>query len=290
MHKVAIIGAGVVGTALGYLLGRRGYQIVRIASRTLRSAKKAKEFIGEGTASTDLSGTARKADVVFITTSDGAIQETCKKIASEDGFRKGSIVFHTCGALSSRILHPAKKKGAAGVASLHPLQSFASVQQAVKNLPHSYFSIEGDEPAVQVGREIIRALKGRELRLDSEKKVLYHAGAVAASNYLVATVGLALELFDKAGISRQDSLPALMPLIKGTIRNIEILGIPRALTGPISRGDIGVVRDHLRALEKEEPGLFRLYRELARYTVGVGIGKGTLKPSAAKKIISLLDR
>ncbi|MDI6890641.1 MAG: DUF2520 domain-containing protein [Thermodesulfovibrionales bacterium] len=289
MHKVSIIGAGVVGTAMGYLLKHGGYPIVGIASRTLKSAKRAREFIGEGEVSTDLKATAKKADIVFITTPDDVIEDVCNKVASEGGFNPGAIVFHMSGALPSEILGSAKDVGAY-VASLHPLQSLADVKEAVVNIPGSYFCIEGDDVALSAAREIVAALKGKEITLKVDKKPLYHAGAAAASNFLVTTVGFGLELFDAAGIDRQDSLNALMPLIKGTVKNIEKLRIPSALTGPISRGDTGVIEDHLRAISKERPKMLRLYTELGRYTVKVALEKGTIKENEAERIISLFDK
>lgn len=289
MHKVSIIGAGVVGTAMGYLLKERGYPIVGIASRTIESAKKAREFIGEGEASIDIRATAKKADIVFITTPDSAIEKVCIKVASEGGFNPGAIVFHMSGALSSEILGSARNVGV-NVASIHPLQSLADVREAVKNLSGSYFCIEGDEVALSVAREIVAALRGKEITLEADKKPLYHAGASVASNSLVATVRFGLELFEAAGIGKKDSLNALMPLIKGTVKNIEILGIPSALTGPISRGDTGVIEGHLKAISDEKPEMLRLYSELGRYTVKVAIEKGTIEKDEAERIISLFDK
>lgn len=289
MHKITIIGAGAVGTSIGYLLKKAGYHIAGIASRTLKSAQRAKKFIGEGDASTDIIAAARKADIVFITTSDNAIEGTCKKIASGGGFNPGSIVFHTCGALPSNILRSARKNGAY-IASIHPLQSLANVKEAVRSLLGSYFCIEGDDAALSAAREIVTVLKGKEITLKVNKKSLYHAGAAAASNFLVATVGFSLDLFEAAGIKRKDSLAALMPLIKGTVKNIEKLGIPLALTGPISRGDINVVEDHLRVISKNRQKMLKLYSELGKYTVKIAIEKGTLKTKDAKKIISLFDK
>lgn len=289
MRKVSIIGAGVVGTAMGYLLKERGYSIAGIASRTLASAQRAQEFIGEGEATTDLGATAQKAEIVFITTSDRAIEEVCKKIASEGGFNPGASVFHTCGALSSEILSSAKYKGAY-VASLHPLQSLADIQEAIKNIPGSYFCLEGDEAALAVAKKIVGSLGGKEITIEVEKKPLYHAGASVASNFLVATIRFALELFEAAGISRKDSLNALMPLIKGTVRNIENLRIPSALTGPISRGDIEVIEDHIKAISEERPETIGLYTELGKYTVKVALEKGTITEKDAERIISLFDK
>jgi predicted short-subunit dehydrogenase-like oxidoreductase (DUF2520 family) len=289
MLKVAIIGAGSVGTAMGYLLKHRGYPVIGAASRTTESAKKAVEFIGEGEATTDLKAIAKKSEIVFITTPDGVIEEVCRKLALENGFNPGTVVLHMSGALSSEILKSAKAVGA-NVASLHPLQSFANVKEAVKNLPGSYFCMEGDKAALPVAREIVSVLNGKELTLKVDKKPLYHAGAAVASNFLVATVEFGLELLEAAGIDRQDSLDSLMPLIKGTINNIENLGIPSALTGPISRGDIGVIEDHLKTILRDKPERLRLYTELGRYTVEIAVKKGTINDNDAERIISLLDK
>lgn len=289
MQKVSIIGAGVVGTAMGYLLKEKGYPIIGIASRNIESAKRAREFIGEGDVSVDVSATAKKADIVFITTSDSAIEEVCTKVSAERGFNIGAIVFHMSGALVSEVLGSARRLGAA-VASIHPLQSLADVEEAVRNIPGSYFCIEGDEKAIKVAKEIVRVLGGREITIEVDKKSLYHAGASVASNFLVAMIRFGLELFEAAGIKRDDSLKALMPLIKGTIANIENLVIPRALTGPISRGDAGIIKNHLIAISKERSKLVSLYSELGRYTVKVAIEKGTIKEDEAEKILSLFDR
>lgn len=289
MQRIAIIGAGVVGTAMGYLLKENGYSIVGIGSRTLESAKRAKELIGEGEATTALGATAKKAEIVFITTSDSAIENVCIKIAREGGFNPGAIVFHMSGALSSEILRSARDVGA-NIASLHPLQSLADVKEAVVNIPGSYFCIEGDDVALSMAQKIVHTLRGKEITIKADKKPLYHAGASVASNFLVATVGFGLELFEAVGINRQEALKALMPLIKGTVKNIENLGIPSALTGPISRGDTGVVEDHLRVISKERPELLRLYAELGRQTVKVALEKGTIKENDAERIISLFDK
>ncbi len=288
-NSVVIIGAGVVGTAIGYLLKKKGYPIIGIASRTIESAKKAREFIGAGDVSTEPSAVAKKADIVFITTPDSSIKEVCDRIASEGGFNPGCAVFHMSGALSSGVLESARNMGAK-IASVHPLQSLAEVGEAVKNLRGSYFCIEGDKEALSVAREIVASLGGKEITIEANKKPLYHAGASIASNYLVATVRFGLELLEATGISRQDSLNALMPLIKGTITNIESLRIPSALTGPISRGDTEVIEDHLKSISYYRPDMVKLYSELGKYTVKVAIEKGTIKKKKAEKILSLFNK
>ena len=289
MKKIAIIGAGKVGTAIGYLLSRRGYHIVGVASRKLGSSKKAISFIGQGTASNDLGKITSQAEIIFITTSDEAIESVCKKLASSGCLVQGTYIFHTCGALPSSILRSAKKAGLY-IGSIHPLQSLADVKAAVKNLRGSYFCIEGDKKALKVAKKIVSDLEGRPLTVQVNLKPLYHAGAAVVSNFLVSTINFGLELNEAAGIKKKRALKALMPLIQGTIGNIEKIGIPAALTGPIARGDAEIVSQHLKSISKEKKEFLDLYSELGRHTVKIAEKKGTLNRQKAREILSLLNQ
>ena len=82
---VAIIGAGRVGSSVGCLLRKAGYTVTAVAARSMASAEKAADFIGSGEPTTDVVKAASKADIVFITTPDGAIKNVCDKIAAEGG-------------------------------------------------------------------------------------------------------------------------------------------------------------------------------------------------------------
>lgn len=284
---VAIVGCGTVGTAIGKLLARAGCRITGVATTSLKTAGRAAGIISAERFSDRPWGITPDADVVFITTPDDVIQSTCETIAKHNGFEKGSVVIHCSGALSSAILSPAKECGAM-VATLHPLQSFASVEQAEKLVPGSFFGVEGDDAALPVVRQLVRDLGGVLVEISSEGKTLYHAAAVAASNYLVALMHLALELDRSAGMPPDVSFRALLPLIKGTLDNIAAKGIPEALTGPIARGDVDTVAAHVRAIRTHTPTLFALYRALGLYTVDLAKAKGTLREEAAEKLVALL--
>jgi predicted short-subunit dehydrogenase-like oxidoreductase (DUF2520 family) len=135
---------------------------------------------------------------------------------------------------------------------------------------------------------MVKDLGGTLLEITAEKKTLYHAAAVAASNYLVSLIHLALELNKAAGLPMNISFDALLPLIKGTLSNIGARGIPDALTGPIARGDVETVAAHLQAIEKDAPGLLAIYRCLGLYTVDLAKAKGTLNEEAADRLLALL--
>jgi predicted short-subunit dehydrogenase-like oxidoreductase (DUF2520 family) len=287
--KVSIIGAGVVGTAVGHLLRRKGHEIRAVVAKSRDNAERAVSFIGGGEPGTDPVAGAKGADWVFIATPDRAIKETCERIASGGGFGKGALVAHFSGVLSSDVLASARGCGARA-ASIHPLQSLATAEQAVKNLDGSYFSLEGDKGAMEEGREIVEALDGKLVVIPTGKKALYHAGAAVASNYLATVVDFSLMIYESLGMDREEATRAVMPLIRGTVDNIERVGLPDALTGPIARGDIETVERHIAALAVTMPDMVRLYCELGKHTVRVGMAKGTLGPEEGFRMLELLCR
>ena len=109
----------------------------------------------------------------------------------------------------------------------------------MENLDGAAFGIEGDVEAVRRA-PAVGALHGRarSLTLTAEKMALYHAGAVIASNYVVALADVARSLLVAAGIPEDEALPALLPLMTSAVRNLVEVGLPSALTGPVARGDV----------------------------------------------------
>lgn len=288
---VVIIGAGRVGSSMGFLLKQAGYAVACVAARVMTSAEMAASFIGAGEPTTDVVMAASKAPIVLITTPDRVIKEVCEKIAN--AVKPKAVVVHTSGAHSLDLLDTVAERGAYR-AVIHPLQSMASKEQGIKNLPGSYFRIEADPEALSTVRDIVKALGGIELVMpkwspDKESAALYHAGAVAVSNYFVALVDYGLKFYQALGAEKNEALKAVLPLIRGTLHNIETLGIPDALTGPIMRGDVQTVRDHLHAMQMRTPELIPLYREMARQTVSVARDRGSITPETAEELLNLVN-
>jgi predicted short-subunit dehydrogenase-like oxidoreductase (DUF2520 family) len=197
------------------------------------------------------------------------------------------------GAHSLGLLDAAKSSGT-DRAVLHPLQTLASKEQGIRTLPGSYFRIEADEAVQVVAREIVKTLGGTELLMpkwssDQDSAALYHAGAVAVSNYFVALVDYGLKFYETLGADKQEALKAVLPLIRGTLHNIETLGIPDALTGPIMRGDAETVRGHLAAMRKRTPELVSLYKALARQTISVAQDRRSITQVTAKELLDLVN-
>jgi len=271
-REIAIVGGGKVGTALGYLLSRKGFMITAVACRSGESAQAAQAYTG-GLATTDVVEAARSASIVFISTKDDQIEEVCCRIAQGGGFRSDGFVFHFSGALSLDCLNPAKESGAA-TGSIHPLQSFADVEDAIEHLPGSFFGVTAPKTVLDLAREVVDALGGRFLLIKEKDKPLYHAAACVVSNYLVALLHLGEEIMSAAGISEQQAREAFWPLVAGTLENIRSKGTVRALTGPISRGDMGTLKMHLVELHAVLPRQSGVYNELGRYTAEIALKKG----------------
>ncbi len=285
--EFCIIGCGRLGISLGVFLSRQGFEPRAFSSRTLDSARRAAEFAGSGQVYENPVEAAGSCSLVFITTPDTLIEPVCEQIAAEKGFRKGAVVYHLSGALSSSILVSAKESQA-HVGSIHPLQAFAPYSPGQESpFKGINISIEGDGPAVTLGKEIVNALKANSFTIPTDAKTMYHASAVVASNYLVTLEHFALELLRSAGITEQDAYEILEPLIMGTLNNIKARGSVNALTGPVVRGDDAIVQRHLLDIDQKMPQFSELYRVLGRYTLDIARQRGQVGKAAGQKLSAL---
>ena len=281
--RVGFIGAGTVGTALAVLLSRKSYPVVAVSSRSLSSAENLAKQVKECKIFSNNQEAADAAELVFITTPDDVIG----RVAAEVKWHPGQSVVHCSGAASTDILEPAKQAGA-HVGSIHPLQTLAGVAQAIANIPGSTFALEAKEPLLSTLKDIATSIDGKCIELRASDKVLYHAAAVIACNYLVTLVKLATDLWQTFSVPPEQATKALLPLIQGTLNNIDKIGIPQCLTGPIARGDTGTIKKHLAALEKITPTVLPTYKELGRQTIPISLAKGKINKQQAQELEAIL--
>nr|NJM04660.1 DUF2520 domain-containing protein [Desulfobacula sp.] len=282
-----IIGCGRLGISLAVFLSKQGFIPKAFSSRSPESVERAIGFAGKGKGYKIPSEAAKTSPLVFITTPDTLIEPICEKIATEGGFTHDSVVYHLSGALSSSILSSAKKNGAS-TGSIHPLQAFAPYEEGQESpFKGINMSIEGDERAVELGKEIVNALKANSFTIPTHAKTVYHASAVVASNYLVTLEHFALELLKQAGLSEENAYEVLEPLIMGTLNNIRQRGSINALTGPVARGDDVIVSRHLTDIDEKLPQFSDLYRLLGRYTLDLAAQRGEIGPDAQQKLAAL---
>lgn len=281
---LSFIGAGTLGTALSKACASAGYRVLSIHSRTFENAARLAGSLPQAEAVPHPSD-ATSADVTFLTVPDDAIAAVCESVA----WPTSSSVVHCSGALSLDVLNSAAQTGAA-TGSLHPLQTFAAGAEGAARLSGIAYALEASNNELRdTLQELVEALGGRPQWIRSSDKPLYHASAAMASNYLVALLGDASRLWESFGLSRDSGLRSLLPLVQGTIDNLQGVGFPDALTGPIARGDVDTVRIHLDALKTSQPDIVPSYAAMGKRTVELGLEKGTLSEDAARAMRELLD-
>ncbi len=282
--KIGIVGAGKVGSVLARGLTDRGYQLAGVVSNTLESASQLAGELGTN-ARERAADLMQDAEILFITTPDRCIGEVAAQIARENGFKRGQMVLHTSGCLTAEVLMPAKEQGA-WIGCMHPLQSFANKEHTSERLAGIYFAVSGQAEAIQQAEEIVNDLGGISFHILDTDKSLYHGAACIVSNYTVSLMHWASRLYGRFGLSSDEALTALLPLLEGTLQNIKDMGVVQGLTGPISRGDGITIKAHLEAFENEVDK--RIYSELGMYTLGIALEKGSIDQEQAASIEEIL--
>ncbi len=125
------------------------------------------------------------------------------------------------------------------------------------------------------------------VRLAPGSKAAYHAAAVLAAGGFVALLDAIAELGRVAGLDEAGALAIYGPLIEGTLGNARSLGIRAALTGPMTRGDVGTLAAHLETLRTHAPGVLELYVAAARREIDLAEDRGALAPEVAAKMRSV---
>lgn len=287
MITMNVIGAGAVGATIAKLMVDHDLVTLGgIVNRSIESAQQALTTIGAGTAVESVANLP-PADVYLVGTSDDSIEAISDELASTHDLQ-GSVVFHCSGSLPSTLLSAVESKGAR-VASVHPVKSFADVESSVHSFSGTYCCVEGDSEALDVLGPLFTALGANIMPIDPAKKVLYHTGFAFSMNYFVALVDIALRCYEKAGIERESALKMIQPLLAGAATNVVELGPPAALTGPIARGDVGVVQHHMAALGEWNKGLQELYAALGREALSLSKQAGKANPDDLERIATVLS-
>jgi len=269
--RIAFVGCGAAGRALGLAWRRKGHEIGAVHART--TAADAVQVLGEGVPG----GPLEDADVVVFATPDDALAAAAERYH----LAPRQVALHLSGAHPSTVLAPT----GARTASLHPLCAFADLETALATLPGAFCFVEGE--AVEVAERLARDLTPHVARLDTGRKTLYHAGAAIASNYTVTLLALARDLLQQSGVAADTALDALVALARGSLENVARVGIPKGLTGPAARGDVELVRRHVEALA---PGMRELYLALLEATLPIARAKGGLTKEAESALRALLRR
>lgn len=260
---IAFIGAGKVGCSLARYLREDGSaSLAGFFSRSEASSAEAAAFAG-GVAFDTVAEVAQAADLAFITTPDGAIANVAAQLAACGADLRGKVVAHCSGATPSTALAACRDAGAA-VASCHPLYAVSSRFDCWQELSRAWFTLEGDDAAVEVLEGLLGSLGNHVARIDADAKTRYHASAVMASNLVVGLYDMAAGELARCGLSHEDAEAALAALFLGNAEHIAADGVAASLTGPAARGDEATIDAHLACLEDRDRDVYELLTDQLR--------------------------
>jgi predicted short-subunit dehydrogenase-like oxidoreductase (DUF2520 family) len=266
---VTLIGAGQVGRALAKALRAQAVPHRLLAFRR------------------GLPSNLRATRLVLIFVRDRQIPDIVNALG-HTALGPRTVVAHVSGMLGPEVLAPLKPHCRA-VAQLHPFSSIRSIGHA-HQFRGSYFLGAGDRAAQPTLRQFVRLLAGKFVRGDGVDLHRYHLAAALLANGSVALLHSASRLLTHAGIGEAVAGKMLFELQNSVLYNVERLGLERALTGPVRRGDIGTLRRHFVELEHADRTTQDLYRSLVRSQLEIVRGLGELEPIEIRRLVRLAGR
>ena len=280
---IGIIGAGAVGTALGAALHRAGWPVVAVASRDAARRERFRSLVPGARGFAEAPAILDEVELIILAVPDDAIE----RLAGELRLYGGQALVHTSGVLGAEVLEPARAAGTQ-IGAFHPLVAFADTERAIAAFHGATIAVEGDDQLITHLADMAEALGATAVRLEPGSKAAYHAAAVLAAGGFVALLDAIAELGRAAGLDEQGSLAVYGGLIEQTLGNARVLGIRAALTGPMTRGDVGTLARHLDALAQLAPAVLPLYRAAAEREIRLAEERGSLATDAAESMRRLL--
>lgn len=280
---ISLVGAGRVGQTLGRAWRRRGYRIGAVVTRRVSGAQAAARFIGGGRPGARVDAAVGDADIILITTNDNQVAVAARALARLKVSWRGRVALQASGALSSRVLAPLARRGAA-VGSLHPLYPFPKPLRVFP--PGVVFGIEGDPRARKAALALVRSLRGQPMEVRSTEKALYHAAAALVAGHLLTLADLGVRALERAGVRKSRARRVLVPLAHATLRCYERWG-GRAWTGPLERGDVDTVRRHLAGLRRLPRHYVETYRTLARAALSLYRARSSRRTKKLRRLLEM---
>lgn len=282
---LGFIGAGRLARALALALQQAGLPVARVGSRSAEGAQAMAAMLRDCQPGNP-QDVADHCDLVFITVPDAAIA----RVAESLSWYAGQGVVHCSGATPVAVLQPAAAAGAL-VGGFHPMQAFgADPQAAVRSLPGCTVAIEAADSSLDTWlHALARRLGCADLTLPPGVRARYHASGGYASQHVHVLLAEAVRLWQSWGATEQQALDALLPLLRGTLASLAQSGVAGGMPGPVSRGDVGTVRQHRQALQAVDPDMRDLYDRLCVRGVALARAAGRLDTAQVERLEQTLE-
>ena len=248
IKSLSIIGAGKVASVLANFFVMKGWSVHAIVSNDQKDAAILAKHVRAQHVSNSYDMIAGESNLLLLCVPDAAIIEVAERCASILAARSSHpLVLHTSGLRTSDDLFPFKNIGCL-TASFHPIQTFYSPEMATTLCEGIGVGIEGDASGVKAATALALALGWKALHVVKEHKALYHAACVFASNYVTTLAASASSLLSKSGTMHEAPGEYLLPMMHTALQAIGRSDPANVLTGPIARGDVETVEEHIRAI------------------------------------------
>jgi predicted short-subunit dehydrogenase-like oxidoreductase (DUF2520 family) len=280
---VGIIGAGRVGAVLGAALSAAGHDVLAASGLSAASAERAARLL-PGVPLLPADEVVAAADLVVLAVPDDTLSGLVAGLAETGAWRAGQLTFHTSGAHGLAVLEPAERAGVLPLA-LHPAMTFSGNPEDADRLIGAPFGVTSRPEHRPVAETLVLEMGGEPFFVAEEDRRLYHAALVTGANHLVTLVAEAADLLRSAGVAEPGRV--LAPLLTAALDNGLRRG-DRGLTGPVSRGDVGTVRDHLATLTERAPDAVAAYVAMAQRTTERALSAGRLKRHEGAPLLELL--
>jgi predicted short-subunit dehydrogenase-like oxidoreductase (DUF2520 family) len=281
--RVGVIGAGRVGAVLGAALAAVGHDVVAAAGLSTASAERAARLL-PGVPLLPSDEVVAAADLVVLAVPDDTLPGLVAGLAETGAWRPGQLTFHTSGAHGLAVLAPAERAGVLPLA-LHPAMTFTGSVEDADRLTGTPFGVTSRPEHRPVAETLVLEMGGEPFWVAESDRRLYHAALVTGANHLVTLVAEAADLLRSAGV--EDPARVLTPLLTAALDNGLRRG-DRGLSGPVSRGDVGTVADHLATLTERAPASVAAYVAMARRTTERALTAGRLRAHEGAPLLGLL--
>lgn len=283
---IGIISAGRVGAVLGAALRAAGHAITGVHAVSDESRTRAETLLPDVPV-LEPEEICRRSELVLFAVPDDALAPLVSGLAENVHLQMGQLLIHTSGKYGTEVFAPAAAKGCIGLA-IHPIMTFTGMSLDLTRLIDCPFGVTAPATVLPIAQALVVEMGGEPVTIAEADRPRYHLALAHGSNHLVTVVAQATEQLAACGI--EEPAAAIGPLLRASLENALASG-QNALTGPISRGDVGTLAAHLDVLADPDipDDLRAAYRALAEATALRAVETGKLSAHLAAPILALLS-
>lgn len=246
--RFSVVGPGNVGSSLTAWLVAQGARLVAVAGGS-KGPELARRYGASWSPSSELRTEGQ--NLLLVAVPDPVLTEVASTLARHPQAR---VALHTSGGNDAEALAPLRQS-ATSVGSVHPLKAFPAPEENPVAARGVFFAVDGDPEALAVARRLVANWQGQSFELSGEQRISYHLAARLAAGGVATLLSAAEEIVERLRLP-PEAMAGYLGLAHGALDRIAASEqAPRAITGPVARGDTSVLERQKRALSELFPAL-----------------------------------